>query len=80
MYKKVIDRWQDNWKLAGDLAVILIPIYNQIIEHAPGMSEVWRYWLMSLGDISLALFTFITKMKQNHEIKPEPGNTETEQL
>ena len=65
-YKKRTKMWAS---ITGDMALVMIPIINKLIEDAPNMSEAQKYWWAGIFTIIGIAAKFLLKLvKENEQI------------
>lgn len=51
------------WRIAGDMALLLIPAVHIALKDAPGISEGVKYWAMIGCDLVLISVKYLTNLK-----------------
>jgi len=59
--------WQPtpkNWRIAGDLALVLVPVIQGGLLGAPDMSDNTKYWISFISTLVLTAVKFWTNTKK----------------
>lgn len=65
--QKINNHYSNNIpRVIGDLALVMIPVFQTIISSAPGVNDHVKYWIGAILTTALVLVKFISKLWQSN--------------